>query len=743
MGESDPPYLYDSPVHHQTTSPRFYSQPFNPKAVTEASWAQPEPQPEVKAPLVGLNRHPDSYYNVPDRTRWTPMSPHTKSRVIYGRQIQLGLRVLALIGALGSLFCSIVIKNAATTVIWIVRVGPAVAILHNIYSIWYLWRSAITRPPGSQASYMLFAGTLDLGLVPYYIFAAFLGYRQWTDTAWNWQNLLSSELDVTTKIAESTFLLSVVNGGLHLISLGICIFLGIIFHKIRKLPPDMNPLEDNLTARPLKRSKSEIIEKHASLSTLDTDIGSSEEPLITGPRTVPFMHTRDNMYLDGFSRYPPSASDKRHSQYSQNTQRMSRAESVPQLPFQQPNDIADDVTVNSPIDKTPDIFTRPTTTIPHGSPVREPSPAIPPRSQCVSPASDNWIVYPSRSATPAEDENEHPLPREPSSAYSAVETLASAKNGVMEWFSGPQRHGQPVGQAITEDVRGEYESIAANEYYSHNHDDVHDFLYRNGLYDSAEQDLGDHRIDIFQDHDQEHDYLDEETRNSLRVNPLALNPPTPQPKVEGIRAVARSPSNSGRMALTDIPNLSPNLQQNEDASAVEPTPKKSKTFYGDVALARAGSDRSNNNNNNINRKPSLGQKLGKFTMSRSQKRSAYGALKQHDDDANDYLQADPVTLAGDRKGRVVSNSGADFGGRAVPDTHPAADPNASSSISYGNYLAGLGVVGVGRRRDVSGKIAEEGRAEASKKPGVEVNPVRGDENVKPVRAAGWARFAGL
>lgn len=59
------------------------------------------------------------------------MSLHTKSRVIYGRKVQLGLRVLALIGALGSLFCSIVIKNAANTIIWIVRVGVSAALDHE------------------------------------------------------------------------------------------------------------------------------------------------------------------------------------------------------------------------------------------------------------------------------------------------------------------------------------------------------------------------------------------------------------------------------------------------------------------------------------------------------------------------------------------------------------------------------------------------------------------------------------
>lgn len=51
------------------------------------------------------------------------MSPSTKGRVFYGRKVQLGLRVLALLGGLGSLFCAIVIKNVAVSIIWIIRVG--------------------------------------------------------------------------------------------------------------------------------------------------------------------------------------------------------------------------------------------------------------------------------------------------------------------------------------------------------------------------------------------------------------------------------------------------------------------------------------------------------------------------------------------------------------------------------------------------------------------------------------------
>ncbi|GLA46089.1 hypothetical protein CBS63078_2609 [Aspergillus niger] len=698
-------------LYGYASSNRFYGSPeppFNPKAVTQASWTRPEPKPELKGPLVDhANTLPDVQCNTPSaKPRWTPMSPKTKGRVVYGRKVQLALRVLALAGAIGSLFCSIVIKNAAVTVIWIVRVGPAVAILHTLYGIYTLSRSSITRPPGSQASYMFFAATFDLGLIPFYVFSAYLGYGQYTDNAYDWTTMLGSDVDMTTKIAEATFLLGIINGALHAISLGISIFLGTIFRKITRLPPDMNPLEDNLTARPFSRAKSEIIEKRASKSTLGSDNISSEDPLIGVPRSVPFMDTRSNPpFNNDYSRFPPTFADRTPPQHTRSFHRPSRIDTIPHLPFHQPNDIDDATTIASPIEN-PDIFTRATTSIPRGAPVREPSPDLPNRSQCVSPASENWIVYPSRSTTPVEEaKDEHPAPRDPSSVYSRAETPASSKGGVMDWFS-PQRYGLNIGEAISENKRGEYESIAANEFYG-NDDDVHDILYRSGFYDNAEQDLGDHRIDIFQDHEE----LDEDTRNSLKVNPLALNPPSPLPKPDEVQN--RTPSN-GRMALTDIPNLSPKPPAEEPL--LDSLQKKG-SFYGELPHS-FGLDTPRKVSHDQSK---LTPKKNKLNIKKSQKSNAYGALKQHDDGDLNGLgipYADPVAIDGDRKGRVVSNSGADA-------TH------ANSSLSYGNYIAGLGV---GRRRDVSGKMAEEGRVETSKPK---------NENATPIRAAGWARFAGL
>ena len=59
MGENhDSSFLYG-----YASSNRFYGSPeppFNPKAVTQASWTRPEPKPELKGPLVDhANTLPD------------------------------------------------------------------------------------------------------------------------------------------------------------------------------------------------------------------------------------------------------------------------------------------------------------------------------------------------------------------------------------------------------------------------------------------------------------------------------------------------------------------------------------------------------------------------------------------------------------------------------------------------------------------------------------------------------------
>lgn len=163
---------------------------------------------------------------------------------------------------------------------------------------------------------MLFASFFDCSILPFYAFSALVARTRqsgWTTaldcdasvnsacTAWN-----ANRIDI---FSEVVFLLATVGAGLHLTSLVISLYLAVTFRKITKLPPDMNPLEDNLTSRH-KRSKSSIslaTTSTASTKRLSTPLEakrSSGAPYedLSRPPTIPFFHTRTQS-TDSFTTY--------------------------------------------------------------------------------------------------------------------------------------------------------------------------------------------------------------------------------------------------------------------------------------------------------------------------------------------------------------------------------------------------------------------------------------------------------
>ncbi len=197
---------------------------------------------------------------------------------------------------------------------------PGVAILHTIYAIYHLARSPKGRTPSSSASYMLFAAIVDVGLIPFLVFTALMSrteYIEPVNATGHWTTLFGSD-EATTKITHSTFLISVVSGSLHLVSLIISIYLGVVFRKISRLPPDMNPLEDNLTSRH-KRNKSHLslLDSRMSKTSMGTPTGKGEskpeDPLIPQSRTVPFMLTRHDSH-ENITNVSHSISNARDSQ---------------------------------------------------------------------------------------------------------------------------------------------------------------------------------------------------------------------------------------------------------------------------------------------------------------------------------------------------------------------------------------------------------------------------------------------
>lgn len=599
--------------------------------------------------------------------------------------------------------------------------------MHTIYGIYHLSRSPVTRPAGSQAGYAVFASTLDLGLIAFYIFAVVMAHGEWMTGAYHWGTLFNNS-DATVKIEEATFICAIVNAGLHLVSFCLSVYLATIFRKIARLPPDMNPLEDNLTARPRKsryRKQADMDEKHTSQSTLHSGL---EDPLIDPPRMVPFMHTRDqSLGGETYCGSDDAMDEKRQSQFAAHPHRLSHLqESGPEELFHQPERQPYDLTSQTPAPEFRNVTAHSPEFVNPTGQLRHLTSRAADRSHSVSPLSDNWVTYDDdRTPSPVSDmqgqtqNTEENALRQSSSVYSrrTNTTDNSTGSGIRDWFAYGQKP-PSIGSAIQEDTRGEYASLVMHEYYGNEEKN-----------ESPEQDLGDPRFNIFPD-PEEHDNDDDDGKaKDLPFNPLMLNPPTPQP------VITEKPENTDpvrRSALGDNPNLSYNPKAQGFVPHESPeTPFKYGNLEGD---GHPGYNRPRDvsGGDNMNRKSS---KLSK----KRNKMAAYQSLKKDDSDDEGYLSvSSPAMNEGDRNGRVVSNSGTDA-------ARPSFAGGVGASLSsYGSYLAGLGV---GRRRDVSGKVAEEGRggkSEDEPTESVSQSPAqKQSQNTSPIRAAGWARFAGL
>ncbi|PGH36748.1 hypothetical protein GX50_00408 [[Emmonsia] crescens] len=726
MGRTEPPFMYDTPSRNRFSG---ISDNFDPKAVTRASWTPREPQMERNGPLVNFNQHPDSYAAIPDgRINKKTMSPKTKGRVKYTRIFQLILRVCALIGGLGMLFCVICINNTAGAVSWMIRVAPGVSILHTIYAIYHLSRSSAARTPASSASYMLFASILDAGLIPLYVFTGIIARVENTSGTYGWGTLFGTKL-AADKIIYATFLGCCVTAGLHLASLIISLYLAVIFRKISKLPPDMNPLEDTLTSRPHKRTKSniaDITEKHMSNSTIASsnfNRGSlAKESLITPTRSVPFMHTRADSVED-------VGGSARQSFYSAQSHRYSRSD----LPSQQARQYEQYQHTPVAIARTAawgrgGTLSRPQSAIintpPKSEDSRPGSPEMPSRdpSGVSSLTKDNWFVHPSSPSPPLHTDRVSPLPQRLGSP-----DMMGRDIGVKDWEDTADTYGfDRSNTVIRHRSKDNYSPLSS---YYDDDENIYDKEHTENLY-VYEHDLGDQQgsNNAYQGGE------DGKTTSPAAFNPLEMNPPTPQPAEQQQLSSYGQTGSIRRIALTDVPNPSLNSPRystpvkSQNHGDVEPIYGKSSPFdiKNDAQVPKSLTPSSAAKNSTPGKK--------RWTL-RGGKPSAYESL-QADDDSDDGHDASPAPGDSDRKGRVVSNSGIDLGAGF-----------GSGSPGYGSYIAGLGV---GRRRDVSGKVAEEGRGgavgavveekeTATKLKGRRLSKSGGGD----IKAAGWARFKGL
>lgn len=162
---------------------------------------------------------------------------------------------------------------------------------------------------------MLFASFFDVSIAPFYAFSALVAMTRQS----GWKTILPNQ-DLVTIFSQAVFLMATIGGGLHLVSLAIGLYLAVTFRKITALPPDMNPLEDNLTSRH-KRNKSSVstvmssntFEKGISLPLESKQASGAAYEDLSRPPTIPFFHTRTQS-TTSFSTYkstPPPSRDSR------------------------------------------------------------------------------------------------------------------------------------------------------------------------------------------------------------------------------------------------------------------------------------------------------------------------------------------------------------------------------------------------------------------------------------------------
>ncbi|OAA68530.1 hypothetical protein SPI_00725 [Niveomyces insectorum RCEF 264] len=289
MGGQQQPFLYEA----DRISSRYPESPFDPKAVTRASWEPKPVKPKPQGPLLGLNRHPDAHEVIGGRRQnHVTMSSLTKAWIKGMRVVQLLMRVLQFVAATGILVLVILISHMPDLTTWVLRITAGFVIIHAAYGIYHLSKPAGYRTPASSGAYQVFSAFSDLVVILLYVYGV-LAVRN--DSA-DWSTLLS-DTDAVPYLETAFYYTLIGAGGLHAATFAVALWLAVKFRQITLMPPDMNPLESRFTSRAKKqqpkerhaRNKSSVAtaDTFESLSSLDND-----KNLLSRPPTVPFLHTR-------------------------------------------------------------------------------------------------------------------------------------------------------------------------------------------------------------------------------------------------------------------------------------------------------------------------------------------------------------------------------------------------------------------------------------------------------------------
>jgi hypothetical protein len=554
-------------------------------------------------------------------------------------------------------------------------VQPGVDMVVCLYAIYHLIRDPRSRAPASSASYHFFALVTDAGFIPFYVYTLLLSRRNAdmeAGTTGRWRTVFPTD-DDTDKILLTTWLTAITASGLHLISAFLDIYLVIVFRKITNLPPDMNPLEDNLTRRKSKhKHKNSSIsavtpflddeKRFSAQSTNSVDRNSQSDPLLSEDVPSPtktqmsFMHTRSNSETAYSPHTPNSAreSKERFSMYSTpQTARQSRTSLAHRDDIYRRDDNIDNETLaqrksflaqqaklqssernNSYVTaSSKQEFYTPPSTARSDRPSSNGDIALQSYSR-ESPKNDNWRLY-----GEDQDEDEH------DTRYLAPR---------------PPVHGQKKG----------YTTVSS--------------------YDVSD--------------------VEDDAERPTMPSPLRMNPPTPQP-TPPVPSFDEKKSSSNLKRTQTTTSISTDATYNPSHSRGSPTKSR---YYGDLKAATAGIKNGSASN-------SPATSPTKSSSFKNQPNHLPSATAQYTVNSlpvkNNLEQNAPFSLG--KKSYTSLRKTGEFNHTPVKAISPRVV--SRSGIDYVNpyeFDDSDLALPTGRRRDVSGKIAEEGRGGAFKDQGL-------------------------
>jgi hypothetical protein len=544
-----------------------------------------------------------------------------------------------------------------------------------LYAIYHLVRNPKTRPAGSSASYHFFALVTDAGFIPFYVFSVLMARRNSdmeAGTVGRWRTMFPTDNE-TNIVLLTTWITAIVTGSLHILAAVIDLYLAILFRQISRLPPDMNPLEDNLTSR----RKTSHKHKNSSISvttplTSDQEKRFSDQSTIAGDRRdsktspyiygdipsptknqVAFLHTR----TDSETTYSPHTvasarqSRERFSMYSQPPTAYQ-----PRKELNHRDDLLNDDEDNQTLAQRKSMLSEQANIKRHM------------RAESYTTASSKQEYHTSPATAPSLKQEAH---GDLSLQRNSQQSLQNDN-----WFVHPDEEDEHLDQ---------YPAPKQTMFASNANKGYNTVL---------------HYEDVSDMEDEFHEAQEPVVPEPLRMNPLSQNPPSPN-AYEDYRQPNTSPPSGLQRTLT---TTSVSTEHTFDRSISRSGTPKSR-YYGNLKAATEGVRSGNSPLNSPSSSPTKGsprKQPNHFPSATKQyavntpppvpthnvlnspftlQKKSYTSIKRTG-------EANYTPVKG-QSPRVVSRSGVDY----------------ISPYEFDDSDLGM----PGRRRDVSGKIAEEGR----------------------------------